>query len=364
MVLPSNAAPLIYPDNDCSHFITNINPPIFFDDSWKVGLTELNFYRSMLTASQGSGYIETRKRHTEHVEEINLSGPVENVYGQKFGSFEIKNVDDRLVIISEKTKFRLEISSKEDYVACGFWGGDTTNPNYLKKFSDHHGAGGHQLISDVKPPGHKWVQDLTLPQPDHPPPPPTFKETKLMIYWYTETIFTNVHTFEYDFICHNVEELSERITDDLRGDFIFKDGRFKLPSFEGGINIRFTNGFHFVMGYAKEVMTAAELLKGPADYAPQLKRGISGMYIYSNICKNMQVGDSLSPLLRHIVVPPKEDTLPGTIEKIIMDYPMYVSIGISAINSLELEIRTNKGDYFPFSPGSVTTLTLHFKKNG
>ena len=51
----------------------------------------------------------------------------------------------------------------------------------------------------------------------------------------------------------------------------------------------------------------------------------------------------------------------GKVRNITTKNPMYIPISASS-NSIEIYIRSDSGRLFPFSDGTVTSLTLHFKK--
>ena len=143
----------------------------------------------------------------------------------------------------------------------------------------------------------------------------------------------------------------------------------------------FNGDLHFVLGFPEKTSFNKQLMehyqkddgasKSPllilAQFPPHLTRGIASMYIYSNICGNTRVGDVFAPLLRNVSLPTPlsseaKDIYMGRLEVVSIDKPMYVPVSTKTINSIEIEIRTNTGDHFPFIEGSVTTLTLHFKQ--
>ena len=195
-----------------------------------------------------------------------------------------------------------------------------------------------------------------------------------------------MYAVDRSFVTSNPDDLSyflnnmKKSNGDYTLEFQYVPNSFAIRSKKidgGSIKLKyfkFYNGFQFVLGFNKDIFhydsNQALLENGP--FPPQLYRaGSAGMYIYGNICSNMQVGDTFAPLLRHVAIVNDDDEKTrgnirlGKFEKIILDYPMYVPLSRTSINSIDIEIRTNKGDYFPFTPNSVTTLTLHFLiKNG
>jgi hypothetical protein len=129
--------------------------------------------------------------------------------------------------------------------------------------------------------------------------------------------------------------------------------------------MRIFGGLQFVLGFPEDYIKfdVSKLEERHyAAYQPQLNRGLGSMYVYCNICENTQIGDVFAPLLRQITLPNNANLERGLMNKITLDYPMYIPVRLSTINNIEIEIRTNSGHYFPFIVGSTTTITLHFKK--
>ena len=144
-----------------------------------------------------------------------------------------------------------------------------------------------------------------------------------------------------------------------------KDNQLSIELPDKVKKFRFLGGLHFVLGFDNDVYNLENYPSRSlrALYPPQLSRGLGSMYVYCNVCSATRVGDSFVPLLRQIVLrPAPNDEYRGMIEIITLDSPMYVPVKLSTINNIEIEIRTNIGDYFLFLEGSVTTLTLHFKR--
>lgn len=131
--------------------------------------------------------------------------------------------------------------------------------------------------------------------------------------------------------------------------------------------MRLFGGLNFVLGMPSDniifdtTKPSEEVL---STFPQQFSRGVGSMYVYCNLCSETRVGDSFVPLLKQIVLRPtkQHDEMRGMVEIITMDSPMYVPVKLTTINTIEIEVRTNVGDYFPFLEGSVTTLTLHFKR--
>ena len=133
--------------------------------------------------------------------------------------------------------------------------------------------------------------------------------------------------------------------------------------------IRFSNN---IINFPRNIYEDAkeqeeeEEKEGPkieANYVPVLNQGITHLYIYSSICKPMNVGGVKVPLLKSIWLDgERRNYSHGEIINVPITNPMYIPVSQTSINSIEVNIRNDYGKYIPFPDGSVTSLTLHFKK--
>ena len=134
------------------------------------------------------------------------------------------------------------------------------------------------------------------------------------------------------------------------------------------LQLTFLSGFHFVLGFTSDTYNFTSIPKIAtirSTYPAQLKRSLTNMYIYSSICKEIQVGDTRTPLLRSLWFNRvKQNYEFGEIVHLPMKHVMYLPISQSSINSVEYILRSDSGDLIPFLPGSVTSITLHFKNHG
>jgi len=87
------------------------------------------------------------------------------------------------------------------------------------------------------------------------------------------------------------------------------------------------------------------------------------MYIYASICAPIQVGNVRAPLLKTIWIKPSRRFALNEIKHLDFENPMYVPVSGSNFNSIEINIRLDSGELVPFNYGSVTSLTLHFKRD-
>ena len=143
-------------------------------------------------------------------------------------------------------------------------------------------------------------------------------------------------------------------------------GRLTLKFKPGVRAIEFKHGLHKILGFDKiKYVFANDSITNTlsAEGQPQLNLGIQYVYIYSSLSQPINVGGEMLPLLRSVCLEGKHTGLgQGQVINHIMDHPMYIPVSQSIINSVEINIRSNSGELIPFGEGTVTTLTLHFKK--
>ena len=94
------------------------------------------------------------------------------------------------------------------------------------------------------------------------------------------------------------------------------------------------------------------------DSYADVERGMTALFVYTNIIKPQIVGDVSVPLLR--VVPVKERHVQPyrTIE---FRHPMYLPTTHNVTDLIQILIKRDNGESVPFKTGKVI-VTLHFKK--
>lgn len=93
-----------------------------------------------------------------------------------------------------------------------------------------------------------------------------------------------------------------------------------------------------------------------ADQSFNLQSTISSIFVYTDIVDNVIVGDSLSPLLRNVVV---NGTFGDIIEREFYN-PFYKNLNKGRIEEIEISLRDDTGNLIPFEFGK-TLLRLHFR---
>lgn len=95
----------------------------------------------------------------------------------------------------------------------------------------------------------------------------------------------------------------------------------------------------------------------PANLANGLP---SVLMVYSNICEPYVTGDICTSLLRAVSLNLR-DYVYGGVEIKNFSPPMYLPLLSSSFQSIEIDIKSEKGDPIPFDYGTLT-VTLHFKR--
>ena len=96
-----------------------------------------------------------------------------------------------------------------------------------------------------------------------------------------------------------------------------------------------------------------------AKHPPLLTRGIYHIYVYCDLCAEVQVGNMLVPLLRTIEVPTTGDEW-GRVTCIRFQRPMYIPVIKLSFNSVKIELYDDMGRRIPFTEGR-TVVTLHLR---
>ena len=84
-----------------------------------------------------------------------------------------------------------------------------------------------------------------------------------------------------------------------------------------------------------------------------------GLYVYCDLISPSFVGDSMSQLLRYVEIPPEVKF--GN--QIVLSYPdtHYIPVYQNEFGSIEIDIKDEYGNHFPFEFGR-SIIILHFRK--
>ena len=91
----------------------------------------------------------------------------------------------------------------------------------------------------------------------------------------------------------------------------------------------------------------------------QLGHVYYGLYVYSDIIEPIHVGDTLTQLLRFVEIPNGYKF--G--DQVVLSYPdtQYIPVNKNEIDMIEIEIKNEYGELFPFEYGR-SIITLHFRQ--
>jgi len=400
MVLPSNASPNLYPNNNASSFTVSWDQSIELNqnDLWKVALTECDymyhphtlttnyaieikyFKRSnrrnvrvhfLFSAYKVNDYKRLYIRYGKDKAEqnrtlLNVTGNNKTFSVDSF-IFRIEDMNKPKLDIYSRNHFRLEVNG---HGAAAIGTDPIVNSRYNEKTGYHYINCPNNLLHIKRDP---------------------FRRYEMYI----------------DLLTENIELQSRRyeISDDIELDTplqlksyfkktypdVFYKIKFKLPNNEkydrkfafimglGVYYLKFYGGLNFTLGYKNDTFESSKGMKGlmqtflatyddtefMADNEPNLKRGVRNIFVYASICSPIQVGHIRAPLLRNIVVDMSKERYShrlGQIRQLRIHNPMYIPVAASSFNHIEVNLRNDAGRYISFPDGSITTLTLHFKK--
>ena len=128
--------------------------------------------------------------------------------------------------------------------------------------------------------------------------------------------------------------------------------------------IKLLNGLNIALGLRDRLYTIPKDRVLRAERPPFLRYGINNMYIYSSVCRSIRVGETHVPLLKSLWLDNDDSRSRafGEVRNIVVKNLMYIPLSSTSINTIEVNIRSDSGELVPFVAGSVTSLTLHFKR--
>ena len=360
MVLPSNGCPDTHPENEANNYVISWEQPIQLNATkWKVALTEANFSYTMSSMSTMFGIRVERKWLTNLGFRIKLTGDIEQrklsltfpdiVKGREKGWFssynEWKNVDFRPpiayyyrdnVLIEATSPFTVEALEKQ-------WTATELHDdkyrvlipgNDLTRFTNDEGF--------VFGAGMKYVN---------------IRSTSASAVFAQEEVFWS-----------NTAEILDGLMKQFYGTFErveMLNGKLKFTIRGGVTTIEFLNGFNICLGFSKRKYRIVDSVLF-AESEPYLRHGINSMYVYSSIVQPIRVGNVCVPLLKSVWLDrgggKNTSHSFGEVCNITVKNPMYLPVSSTSINSIEVNIRSDSGRLIPFVEGSITSLTLHFKR--
>jgi hypothetical protein len=372
MVLPSNASPDIYPHNNASDFTIawentiQLNP----DDKWSVALTEISYIYRAHTIRPSYGIRYHRKGYPyirgdlwwiidKQKFEFRITGnPKENdkYFDKKYYPLTIEYLLGQVFFYCSYP-FRLELN---EYIqkSLGF-SSSLVNATYNPDSKVYYAATDNHSFN-------KW---LTTPDAirvhAHGATPAGWMQ---IVSTRADLQIVDVN-FNEHVIFQNVNDLVNYIKEKCSDAFVNvsheADQKINITIKQNVSKLEFLNNLHFVLGFhdnVHEFTITKENKEIKGNEAPHLSRGALNMFIYASICEPVFVGHVLAPLLKHVFIEAAKDNGTTIARNCVIIHPMYIPVATISLNDIQINIRDEVGRLFPFPRGSITTLTLHFKK--
>ena len=374
IVLPSNSNPNTHPQNTANKYTVSWEVPVVLKDltKWKVALTDMSYNHS--TWSIRPGHAIQLKHSYLGVKTFQLQVYIIYEMGSaNYGFEEVSNdvpiIDFETLRMTRRIKFVsskffvLKVDKKSDAVTLGF-------------------DGVKLQLESVKVNDNRYELAATTPLAE--------KSGSASITVAFDTTFEYIevkeHVFKDSFAYSNVRQFlkaMQPIFKNIVGDLTMSESnviqitvdqippRRKVYGFEKNrmITLQFLNGFHHVLGFKDnstymiqlgDTVTTKTIV---GDFQPELYQGITHMYIYASVCSPIQVGNIRAPLLKTVWIEPSKRFAINEVRHIEFENKMHVPVSTNTFNSIEVNIRLDSGELIPFNTGSITSLTLHFKKD-
>jgi hypothetical protein len=158
---------------------------------------------------------------------------------------------------------------------------------------------------------------------------------------------------------YNINQLTQHIEQQVVG--LKFENVNDILSFEYDRNkpIQFQDRIGGILGFTNFNSTEKDngniLYRG--DYRPYMNNGMTELFIYSDIVKPQQLGDTISPLIATTTHAGKDGQRIATHFK----HHQYYELNRSTIESIHMYIRSESGEALPFLYGNFSA-HLHFRK--
>ena len=360
MILPSNGCKDIHPDNEANKFITSWEQPISLDSRWKVALTEANFSYTMTSINTSFG-IRYEKFVTT---EIAFQGRIEGNVGKRVVNADFKELPFPAPQLSNLAPFKVpKVGFVEDsndvFIEADY-------PFEIKILTENMQSHRH----GAKPYIYRVITNLAslYDLPVEPGADMTFSVDMLLKYT-THPYKVPVEVFaKEDVFWSNEKKMAEGMLErfgDVFRNVSVVDKKLRVVPQAKLASIEFLNGLNIVLGFSKQWY---DITKSPtmlnAENEPFLRHGINTMYVYSSVCQPIRIGGACVPFLKSIWMDSSKSRSHsfGEMRNLVVKNPMYLPLSSTSINTIEVNIRSNSGHLIPFVAGSITSLTLHLKR--
>jgi hypothetical protein len=332
MILASNGAPKMYPDNTSYHFYSPLPNPLQLTGKWRVSLQEITYQNSIQTIVDEKIRVYTRPPAITRLEKMEDINDI-NKKGKFFDL--IKILDDE--------KYQLEI--KRAAVKSGGYEyplkyvrveGTDVKRKELEITKDESG-----LIVEALEPGYKY--ELWGIKTRYPADKIELITLKPGYYSTEEKLCSELNQLLHGRASFEMENVDA-------------EKYFLLKTLADNTRLELMNGLHYILGYGKTLLDR-EVFR--AMKTSDLARGSFVMFIYCNIVDTSMVGNVEAPLLRTVHI---QKTERGSTVNHLFNPGFHIRVNKTYINEIEVDIRTDSGEAFPFAKDGKTILTLHFER--
>ena len=342
MVLPSNSAPIIHPENTASKFIIDWRNPMYLTGNWEVALHDYSFIFSpfpMYSNCKINYVYQTTTKELKIrcrlVEGIEPKVPTTEIKG-----LEPDIISKVIIVKSHQVPYTIEFDNIEDAQLVGLNALSNTfyenvtiltyNDNFVKLRSSQN-IGSTPGSCD-------------------------------MVIWY-HTLEKDVMTFGSDVIFQTAGDFAAYIHNFGIRIFMYftilDDNKFKFKLQANVKTVTFDHLLTKTLGLSKQLYTNQSNLLFTSDKELKLVKEYQQMYIYANIIEPIIVGDNYAPLLKVIWLQKAKD---GTVMSASVQNLMYLPVSSNCINNIEFNVRDDLGDFIKFPKYLNTNITLHFRK--
>ena len=135
------------------------------------------------------------------------------------------------------------------------------------------------------------------------------------------------------------------------------DKRVSMKISDTASTITMDGALRDILAFEKTTFSGKQTVTGTEPMS--LIRCIQYLYVYSNICSNVRIGNTEAPLLN--IIPFTNDRNCKLLKEKIFKTPMYIHVKQKHISQFDIAIYDGAGDLVPFVNDVVTTLFLHFR---
>lgn len=385
MVLPSNGCPLSHPNNNAANFINSWDTPIILKDThkWQVALIEVNMTYPKYALSRGLSL------YYKGLQTLSIPICVQsmNLNYDTHGNFKGFDLDEQ----SRTWRFDFNVgphvltwlppSLSYEKMSEKDGKGDPFYRIRIKTNKGKFKINFQNLVNFFSPRMRAGVMYESTPSKDYHYFDIEFLEKEkgksvqhLEFHFFHDSIQIPIYNelrVEKTYSALTEEELCVIIgkvfIDVIKSCEILPNDKMKITFRKGTSYVEFRGLLHHVLGFPQHKYEFNHFTNEnsiEAEMPPSLNKGVPYVYIYSSVSEPIHVGGVMVPLLRSVWFDGKtqQDLLHGQIINHVIQHLMYVPVCQSTINSIEINIRTDSGEFVPFAGGSVTSLTLHFRK--